>query len=183
MNDPWRALANLEKQTVDRHNNLVGHINRLSQQQEMEMQRKQIDILKEIVTHTYDKSAAYTNMIIIAGYIAFFSLWKETKGLLPGKVALSAALLMAISALLFVLYEVFKMISGSIYFRNIGKEMEKIKDKKDTKEFIEKVQKDQQKLSTLNFKVWYMVLIPTIGTGLSGAGILFYYFIKGLLKA
>lgn len=79
---------------------------------------------------------------------------------------------------LFVLYEVFKMVSGSVYFRNIGKEIEKIKD---PKEFIEKVQKGQQKLSTLNFKIWYLVLIPTVTTGLSGAGILVYYFVKGLL--
>jgi hypothetical protein len=57
---------------------------------------------------------------------------------------------MTVSALLFVLYEVFKMIYGSIYFRNIGKEMEKIKD---PKEFIEKIQKDQQKFSMLNFRV------------------------------
>lgn len=178
MNELWRALANLEKQTVDRHNQLVGHINRLSQEQVDAMQRKQIDILKEILTHAYDKSSAYTNIVIIAGYVAFFSLWKETKIFLPSKAALAAVLLMLTSALLFVLYEVFKMVSGSVYFRNIGKEIENIKD---PKEFIEKVQKGQQKLSTLNFKIWYLVLIPTVTTGFSGAGILVYYFVKGLL--
>jgi hypothetical protein len=74
MNDFWRALANLEKQTVARHNQLVGHINRLNQEQAMAMQRKQIDILKEILTHAYDKSVAYTNIIIIAGYVGFFQV-------------------------------------------------------------------------------------------------------------
>ncbi len=178
MNDLWRALANLEKQTVDRHNQLVGHINRLSQEQATAIQKKQIDILKEILTHAYDKSSAYTNIIIIAGYVAFFSLWKETKAFLPGRAALLAALLMLTSALLFVLFEIFKMISGSIYFRNIGKDIEKIKD---PKELIEKVQKGQQRFSTLNFRIWYLVLIPTAATGLAGAGILLYYFVKGLL--
>ncbi len=178
MNDLWRALANLEKQTVDRHNQLVGHINRLSQEQAAAIQKKQIDVLKEILTHAYDKSSAYTNIIIIAGYVAFFSLWKETKEFLPGKAVLLAALLMLTSALLFVLFEIFKMISGSIYFRNIGKDIEKIKD---PKELIEKVQKGQQRLSTLNFRIWYLVLIPTVATGLAGAGILLYYFVKRLV--
>jgi hypothetical protein len=178
MTELWRAIANLEKQTVDRHNQLVGHINRISQEQAAAMQKKQVDVLKEILTHAYDKSSAYTNIIIIAGYVAFFSLWKETKVFLPNKATLAAALLMLTSALLFVLFEVFKMISGSIYFRNIGKEIENIKD---PKEFIEKVQKGQQRLSTLNFRVWYLVLIPTVATGLSAAGILVYYFVKGLL--
>jgi hypothetical protein len=178
MNELWHALTNLEKQTVNRHNQLVGHINRLSQEQAMTMQTKQIEILKDILTHAYDKSSAYANLVIIAGYVAFFSLWKETKDFLPAKATFGAALLMLISASLFVLFEVFKMISGSIYFRNIGKEIEKIRD---PKEFIEKVQKGQQRFSTLNFRIWYVVLIPTIGTGLAGTGILLYYFVKRLL--
>jgi hypothetical protein len=179
MQEFWRALDRLARQSVNMHNELAGHINRLSQQQAMDMQKKQIDILKEILTHSYDKSTTYANLIIIAGYVAFFSLWKEVKEFLPVKAALASALLMAISALLFVLYEIFKMIYGSIYFRNIGKEIEEIKD---PQTFIEKIQKGQQKFSTLNFRVWYIVLIPTLGTGLSGAAILVYYFVKGLLE-
>lgn len=57
----------------------------------------------------YEKSKAYTNLVIVAGYAGFFALWQATRGTVGGRHSAWAALLMLFSLTSFVLYEVFKM--------------------------------------------------------------------------
>jgi hypothetical protein len=180
MQELGRAISKVEKQSIDRYNELARHINRLGQHQAMEIQNKQIDVLKNILTHAYDKSSAYTNLIIIAGYVAYFSLWKEVKAFLPVKAMLISALLTAISALIFVLFEVSKMITGSFYFNRIGKELKNIANPQN---LIEKFQNEQQQFTVKQFRIWVVALGFTLSTGLSGAGILVYYLFREFLNA
>src|SRR5688572_20847673 len=70
---------------------------------------KIIETQIKIITASYDKAAAYTNLIVVAGYAAFFGLWTLTKPYLPRELALWAALLMLLSAATFVVFEVYKM--------------------------------------------------------------------------
>lgn len=41
---------------------------------------KRIDNVVKIMAALYDKAAAYSNLIIIAGYAAFFAVWSNVKG-------------------------------------------------------------------------------------------------------
>lgn len=178
MQDLYRIIAKLEKQTVDRHNGLVGHVNQLHQHQAMQLQNKQIDVLKEILTHAYSKAAAYTNVIIIAGYAAFFTLWNSMDGKLPAKPMFAAAICISLSVIIFILFEVYKMIKSSLYFRMLGKEFEKVQ-KPDI--VIAKFQAEGQKFDQKMSMIWIYVLIPTLALGLTGAGILIYQFALKLL--
>lgn len=63
----------------------------MAQQSEHE---KKIEEIVKIMAALYDKAAAYTNLIIIAGYAAFFAVWGNIKGQLGKREMLYAALLM-----------------------------------------------------------------------------------------
>ncbi|EJC6960356.1 hypothetical protein MX910_004386 [Vibrio vulnificus] len=62
----------------------------------------------KILTASYDKMAAYTNLVVVAGYATFFGLWNLTKDILSPDQKLWSALLIAISASVFVIFEVTK---------------------------------------------------------------------------
>lgn len=40
---------------------------------------KRVENVVKIMAALYDKAAAYTNLIIIAGYAAFFAIWGNVK--------------------------------------------------------------------------------------------------------
>ena len=82
----------------------------LEQQQRELAAEKMVEAVSKLVTTTYDKAVAYTNLILIAGYASFFALLGATKSLLHERTTVIAALLMAISVSSFILFEVYKMI-------------------------------------------------------------------------
>lgn len=61
-----------------------------------------VEAYLKMIAAMYDKGTAYTNLIIRGGYAAFFSLWTTSRSLIPVNQARSAAILMIISASLFV---------------------------------------------------------------------------------
>ncbi len=69
-----------------------------------------VDAQIRVMTAHYSNSKAYTSMVIVAGYAAFFWMWGFVHEDLPKMTALIAALLMALSAAVFVMFEVYKMI-------------------------------------------------------------------------
>lgn len=69
----------------------------------------------------YEKSAAYTNLIMVAGYAAYFALWSNTSALISQCLARISATLMLISVFTFVFWEVTKMIVISLNNKNMAK--------------------------------------------------------------
>ena len=179
MQDPLNTIARLEQQSVDRHNKLVKHINILQEFQTKTIQKEQIEAFKEIITHMYSKSVSYSNVIIIAGYVAFFSVWNFVKDKLSGRAMLSVALLISLSAMLFVLFELYKMISSSFHFRKLSKSLQQMKD---PQAVMAKLQEDLKSFELRQHRFWIFMLIPTLLTGLSAAGILVYCIFSTLLK-
>ena len=70
--------------------------------------RKQL--ILEIATALYDKSIAYTNLILVAGYAAFITVWSSSKDYLSSCQYRSSILLLLFSLLVFVLWEIAKMV-------------------------------------------------------------------------
>ena len=173
MQELYRAINKLEKQTVARHNQLAGQINQLHHHQAKELQKQQIAILKEILTHAYSKATAYANVVIIAGYAAFFTLWSSMKDKLPDTAMFTTAILMSLSVILFILFEVYKMIASSFYFRRLSKLFEQ---NKDAQFVITEFQEDGRKFDLQMSRIWVFVFVPTLVLGLSAASILVYHF-------
>jgi uncharacterized membrane protein (DUF2068 family) len=81
-----------------------------AQQQQEKAVNDIVETQIKIVSATFDKAVAYTNVIVIGGYAAFFGLWSLTKQYMTAMQARWAALLMLLSASTFVFFEVYKMI-------------------------------------------------------------------------
>jgi hypothetical protein len=66
-----------------------------------------------VLSAVFDKAVAYTNLIMLGGYAGFFGLWQLTSSSLTKTLSMWAALLVFISLVTFVGYEIFKMVIGS----------------------------------------------------------------------
>ena len=80
---------------------------------------KRIEAVVRIMAALYDKAAAYTNLVVIAGYAAFFAVWANIKGLLPKREMMYAALFMTISLICFVLWETAKMVMTTVQLNSL----------------------------------------------------------------
>jgi uncharacterized membrane protein (DUF2068 family) len=86
----------------------------VAHQQQEKVAAEIIESQIKIVSASYDKAVAYTNLIILGGYASFFGLWHLTKDYIGFKQALWAALLMLVSVCVFVFFEVYKMTVTTI---------------------------------------------------------------------
>ncbi|MBT0097902.1 hypothetical protein J4H46_04950 [Vibrio alginolyticus] len=115
----------MERRCVDRHNDLAGHINRMSQQQARIMTNENIAATKEVVAHVYGKANSYSNVIIAAGYVGFFTLWSSLKSDLPQWAILSSGALILISLMTFIGFELYKITSVSVQMHRVSKRLQK----------------------------------------------------------
>ncbi|MEW8654652.1 MAG: hypothetical protein AB2595_10465, partial [Candidatus Thiodiazotropha endolucinida] len=83
-------------------------VSRLAQEEDKRSAKRIVDAQINIISAAYDKAIAYTNLITIAGYASFFGLWQITQDKMSDSYSVWAALLLAVSASLFVLFEVTK---------------------------------------------------------------------------
>lgn len=86
-----------------------------AQTEEAEAERVKA-VLLELQTAAFGLSQTYTTIVIFGGYAAFFAIWGFTKDHLSKEQAYWAALLIGVSVLTFVLFEIFKMVVASFEF-------------------------------------------------------------------
>jgi hypothetical protein len=92
------------------HSNLQEALQAAAKREEERVAAEILDTQIKIVTATFNQAAAYTNLILLGGYAGFFGLWQLTKDYLSRDQALWSALLVLISLLFFILFEVIKMV-------------------------------------------------------------------------
>jgi hypothetical protein len=142
---------------------------------------KQQEALSKIVSVVYDKAAAYTNVIVIAGYASFFALWSSTKPVLSSRLAISAILSMTVSATAFIAFETFKMIWTAGFLRRY----QHLLTDPDLEQFQARLDKYQalHRRHELGFMwIWRCMLIVTIPTALLAVGLLVYNYLLLLLR-
>lgn len=162
-------------------------LEKLAREAEDRAQQERVDKIVEtqtkIVTVSYDKAAAYTNIIIVAGYATFFGLWSLTKGYVSKPLALWAALLMSISVVAFVLFEVYKMFwVGRAINEQVLTLGERIKDKSPDVALAEfqKLQAEMNRMVRQQIPIWRITLLIAVPTGFGAIGVLGYSFINSL---
>jgi len=137
----------------------------------------------KIISASYDKMIAYTNLIIIAGYASFFGLWQITKDKLGNSQSIWAALLIAISISVFVLFEVTKTFFNS---RCLLKHNKIITNPKIASSAEALKSAFDQHNQTINRQVvswgywWTISWIITVITGIAAIGFLLWSFIQYL---
>jgi len=156
---------------------LVKQVNYLTAAEMQAQQRAQINAIKEIVTHTYSRSAAYTNVILVAGYAAFFAIWKTMKPDLNKVLILSSGLLVLASVLLFIGSEIYGVFARTLYFRKLQKKLAL----QPSPTFVQEVRAAEQEFEARAFQIWLVVFIPTVLLGILGGLLLAGAFGHGLI--
>jgi len=172
-----RILNKIDKARVDGDNELAQAVNRVDAQQALAQQQQQMESIKEIVTHSYGRAAAYNNLIMVAGYAVFFAMWKSVKDEFSRTVILASGILVITSALLFVIAQVHAMFTRTMFFRDMFKKFAK----KPSPSFVQDVQSAEQEFARKMFRSWLILFIPTLVTGLVGAVLLLGCFLQGLV--
>ena len=142
--------------------------------------QKEIEIRKDAIKEAYERSMAYTNIIIVAGYAGIFTLWGLTKDNLSDNAAFLTGLLIGLSIFVFCGWEVFKMIYTSSTLRKKVNMLNTVNSLEELQIKNQKIRNEAISHTVKMYTAWYFVLIAAIGTGFGGALLLFYNFIAGI---
>lgn len=146
----------------------------LFEAQQKEQHEKRIEVLIKILSAVYDKAIAYTNLVIIAGYAAFFAVWGTMKAQLSEREMLASAFCITLSLIFFVFWETLKMVITSRNSRGLLRVLQAPPDQFDTR--LAEQQKGEQKLSVSLLRIWIIILFLTVIPGLVAGGILLFSF-------
>lgn len=164
---------------------IQAHITKISAQYQQILEEKQrdetIEIVVKVIAEAFDRSTAYANIIILAGYAGFFATWSFVKDYLTERSTIITALLMVLSVIVFVAWEMFKMILGA-------KDLNRLSHLVPTpplspEQFFKRLNRIQnvlqiRKVSLVRY--WYVVLTTTVLAGFGAGFILVYNFIAKL---
>ncbi len=174
--DPARDLAKALEPFLQQQRELL-------QQQQEKAERDLVDREIKVLSASFDKAVAYTNIVVIAGYGGFFGLWSLTKGYLTATEARYAALSMLASASIFVGFEVFKMIGATFMLRKRAEILQDPKAKTDREELAKRLDDHEKKFESWNvyvMRAWWIQVIGAVMPALLGVGILYSSLVRGL---
>ena len=121
------------------------------------------------ITATFDKSAAYKYIMIVAWYAGYFGLWQLTKDMLSRQQALWPAQTVLVSLVSFILFEVAQMI---MITRSIQKKVQLfgqpdvIGNPEDLLQRLRKVESAQQRATSTLMRFRMPSVLASIGTAL-----------------
>ncbi|MEW8524948.1 MAG: hypothetical protein AB2552_18045 [Candidatus Thiodiazotropha endolucinida] len=160
-------------------------VSRLAQEEDKRSAKRIVDAQINIISAAYDKAIAYTNLITIAGYASFFGLWQITQDKMSDSYSVWAALLLAVSASLFVLFEVTKTYFHS---KNVLKLNEIISNPEISNSatalqaaFDEHNKKLNQQTVYWGYW-WHFTWVITVSTGVTAIVLLLWSFVTHLIK-
>ncbi|MEZ9418808.1 hypothetical protein AB4347_13820 [Vibrio breoganii] len=169
-------IYEMEHRCVGRHDELAEHINRISQEHARMQTDQNVAIIKEVVSHAYGKANSYSNVIIAAGYVGFFTLWSSIKKDLPDWAVLSSGALILLSLMVFIGFELYKMISSALQMRKITSRLQS-----PTVDTLMEIQSIEQQVNLHNARVWIFTIVPTVVSGfLAGLVLLVSFLIEFL---
>ncbi|MBA3598771.1 MAG: hypothetical protein H0W40_15535 [Methylibium sp.] len=143
------------------------------------------DAQLEVVTATFDRATAYSNLIILGGYAGYFGLWQLTKDHLTKQQALWSALLFLASLAAFVIFEVTKMVviqKGVMSQAAVLRSPEARKNPQALLKKLEALGQVQVRSSNRFMRFWVVTMVLTVPTALAGVGVLGWAFVAGLAK-
>jgi hypothetical protein len=170
---------------VQPQNNFQEMLRDAAKQEQARVAAAISDTQIKVVTATFDKSVAYTNLMLVGGYAGFFGLWQLTKDYISKPQALWAALLVLISLVSFIIFEVIKMIFITRSIQKQARILNSPTTRSDPQLLIKQLNELQaiQERGSMRFMVcWAIAVAVALSTALAGAGILCFAFISGLLK-
>lgn len=143
-----------------------------------EQSEKATEALTRVIAGAYESSIAYTNLIIVAGYAGYFAVWAQMNELMSRTEMLISALAISLSLVVFVSWEVWKMVVTSSSLHDFSAAL------KDPDQFESAITAAVQAEAARKVRVnryWRIHLILTIIPALIGGTTLLYSFVRQLL--
>jgi hypothetical protein len=149
----------------------------------LEAQRDEVErILLERTAHTFEKGAAYSNLIILGGYAGVFSIWSSTKEQLTPSANIAVALSLGVSLAAFILFEVYKMVqSGRAFMRAQGLLQLAAANPREFLRTLGEVEVTSKRWLVWLIRIWVPVMIISVGSALIAISLLFYNFLALLM--
>ncbi len=174
MNIDERALQRWSDDVSKQINTLGREVAGLKQFQSDVQYEKQVQAALEITNRMQSGHAAYTNLVIAAGYAAYFTLWSTLKGDLPGWLYATSGLLITLSLMIFITWEIMKMIWSAVAFRNIEN---RLASRVANPEAVTKWQQEILAFDRRVSRIWIWFLAPTVVFGLTSGLCLIGFFV------
>jgi hypothetical protein len=138
--------------------------------------------LADFQTTTFDKATTYSKLILGLGYAGFFTAWSGSKQHLSPKALVGSALCVTVSLVLFLIFEMINaavMSHLAVEFAQMpmGSEAEA-----EAEASFRKYRSKEKKFLKPVMRIWPAMFYSSAITGLSGAGILIYAFVAGLVR-
>jgi hypothetical protein len=159
---------------VERNIRELGeHVNRLSRRQAEHDHDRQLQAAHDLVAKIYSQSISYTNLIMVVGYAGLLTLWSKLKPDLPPALFSLTGLLIGLSLVLFISWELVKMVGGHLKIRRLQKSLEGAKPGPGT---IARFQNELQGYEAGWAKLWPWFFIPTLISGIGASLLLLGFF-------
>lgn len=141
------------------------------------------DLLIDVQTKVFDRAAAYTNLIMFGGYAGAFAIWNFTRDHLTAWAEIWAALLLIISLVTFIFFEVFKMIfSSGIALKQRALLTKTLPPDQFVKELEKLGQQDRMRTNKWVIPLWVGSLAIAVPTALGAVAIFIWSFVTILLS-
>jgi len=147
-----------------------------------EVMAKDIEMRTQLISEAYERAAAYTNLIVLAGYAGTFTLWSFTADFLPERAEIITALMLGISLFVFCGWEVYKMFITQYGLVNTANTLDIISTPAEYFENVEKAKIKAANDQITLLRYWRIVLLITIPLGFGSALLMFYNFLANLLN-
>ncbi len=135
-----------------------------------------VDAQKDLLHTSMTSSTQYTNVIMVVGYAALFTLWTQTKGMFTTATTLWSGVFLAISILFFVGWEVTQMIMRSMFNIRIGRA---VADIDLFRERMRAVNQQQQSFIRRLYPAWTVVIAIAVASALSAFTIMLSALLHG----
>jgi hypothetical protein len=165
--------------------NLSEVIQHIAKQQQEKLAADIAEAQQKLITNSYDKAASYTTVTIFGGYAGFFAIWQLSKVFLSKQQVYWAALLILISLLSFVLFEVLKMVLATRSIMSRAAVLQLPVTRNDPKRLLKALQSLDEAAQRTNrwfIVAWAVSVGASVVGALAGAAILGYAFISGLAR-
>ncbi len=135
-----------------------------------------LEKIVELVLRQWDKMTAYTNLILVAAYAAFFATWTQAEPFLNEFWFVAAGLLASLSVVIFITFEIAKVYLTSQALRKMGKAA--VQSRAVFFRQMENIEKTEAR--QINFWVWSFW--PTVVTGYAAGLIVIIGFLIHLVR-
>ncbi|MHC9511159.1 hypothetical protein [Kangiella sp. M94] len=135
---------------------------------------------KEVITNSYEHAKQYSNIIILGGYAGLFALWNFTREYLAAWQALSTGLLILVSL---VIYIAFELYSSWLRATQINNQVKELTEAERLGEFPEEYGKAEMLRANRFMVIWHYYFFGAVAFALGATLILLFSFICHLMDA